>query len=46
MTRAEVMAAYGEAAVNLEIAQNKFNEAKRAVVEVLNAKEPTKEKAE
>jgi hypothetical protein len=36
MTEAEIMANYGRAAVNLEIAQGQFNEAKRAVKEFLD----------
>ena len=35
MTEAEVMARYGRAAVQLEIAQNQFNEAKKAVKDFL-----------
>lgn len=36
MNEVEIMAAYGRAAVNLEIVQNQFNEAKKAVAELLN----------
>lgn len=35
MSEVEIMAQYGRAAVNLEIAQNQFNEAKKAVKELL-----------
>lgn len=39
MTLEELYAEYGKAAVQLEIANNKFNEVKKQLVEAINKKE-------